>query len=42
MKTGKKKTFLVGIIMDRKKTENPDLNPWRVKDFNGPIDPEKL
>ncbi len=38
---GKKKTFLVGLVMDRKPTENPDLNPWRVQDFMGPINPSK-
>lgn len=39
---GKKKTFLVGLIMERKPTQNPELNPWRVQDFMGPIDPSKL
>lgn len=38
---GKKKTFLVGLVMDRKPTQNPDLNPWRVQDFIGPINPSK-
>jgi hypothetical protein len=31
---GKKKTLLP--------TQNSDLNPWRVQDFLGPIDPDKL
>ena len=39
---GKKKTFLVGVVLDRKPTENPELNPWRVQDFMGPINPNKL
>ena len=38
---GKKKTFLVGVVMDRKPTQNPELNPWRVQDFMGPINPKK-
>ena len=38
---GKKKTFLVGLVMDRKPTQNPDMNPWRVQDFMGPINPNK-
>lgn len=38
---GKKKTFLVGLVMERKPTQNPDLNPWRVQDFMGPINPSK-
>jgi hypothetical protein len=39
---GKKKTFLVGLLMERKPTENPELHPWRVQDFMGPINPKKL
>lgn len=38
----KKKTFLVGVVLDRKPTQMPGLSPWRVKDFFGPIDPRKL
>jgi hypothetical protein len=38
---GKKKTFLVGLLLNRKPTENPELNPWRVQDFMGPINPYK-
>ena len=40
--SGNKKTFLVGLNMDRKPTRNPDLNPWRVQDFIGPLDPSKI
>jgi hypothetical protein len=36
---GNKKTFFVGLTMERKPTRNPELNPWRVQDFVGPIDP---
>jgi hypothetical protein len=38
---GKKKTFLVGLLLNRKPTQNPDLNPWRIQDFMGPINPDK-
>lgn len=31
----KKKTFFVRLLMERKPTADPDLYPWRVKDFDG-------
>jgi hypothetical protein len=37
----KKKTFLVGLLMERKPTSRPGISPWRVKDFYGPVDPNK-
>lgn len=37
----KKKTFLVGLLMERKPTSREGVNPWRVKDFYGPVDPNK-
>ncbi len=30
---GKRKTILLGILMERKGVQNPDVNPWRVRDF---------
>jgi hypothetical protein len=36
---GRKKTFFIGLLLERKPTTNPDINPWRVKDFAGGIDP---
>lgn len=38
---GKKKTFLTGLLMERKETKNPSLSPWRVSRFVGGIDPFK-
>jgi hypothetical protein len=42
MDNGKKKTFLVGLVMERKPNPRADVSPWRVKDFYGPVDPNKL
>lgn len=36
---GKKKTFLMAIMLERKPTKSPDLNPWRVLDFTEPFNP---
>ena len=33
-KNGKKKTILLGVLMERKGVYNPDVNPWRVRDFS--------
>lgn len=38
--SGKKKTFLVGIILERKPTKTPGLSPWRVAEFYGPVNPD--
>src|SRR5262249_29736210 len=38
---GKKKTFFIIMIMEWKPQTNPVLNPWRVGDVIGDIDPEK-
>jgi hypothetical protein len=39
---GKKKTFVVGVVLERKPVGQPGLSPWRVKDVYGPVDPYKL
>ena len=36
---GRKKTYFIGLLLERKPTTNPDINPWRVKDLAGGIDP---
>jgi hypothetical protein len=33
-----KKTILFSVLLERKPTENKELNPWRVKDFSTDID----
>jgi hypothetical protein len=38
---GRKKTFLVGILMERIPTRKADISPWRVKDYVGDVDPLK-
>jgi hypothetical protein len=35
-----KKTFLVAVVLERKPTRNPDINPWRVVDVDGGFDPD--
>ncbi len=40
--TDKKKTFLVGIVLERKATKNPELSPWRVAELYGPVNPSNL
>jgi hypothetical protein len=35
---GRKKTYILGLLMERRATD-PDLNPWRVRDYAGGIDP---
>ncbi len=37
--TDGKKTFFVSLLMERKPTAMPDINPWRVADFSGGGDP---
>jgi hypothetical protein len=37
---GKKKTFVVSVLMERLPTRKPGINPWRVKDFAA-IDPDR-
>ena len=39
--TGKKTTFLVGVLLERKPTHDPGLNPWQIKDFAGGLDPTR-
>jgi hypothetical protein len=39
--TGKKTTFLAGILLERRPTADPSLNPWKVKDFTGGINPNQ-
>ncbi len=36
----KKKTFFIGILLERKPTRDPNLNPWRVRNFGGGFAPE--
>jgi hypothetical protein len=36
---GRKKTYVVSLLMERRPIDDPDLNPWRVRDFSGGIDP---
>lgn len=36
---GRKKTFLVSVLMERKRNDSKTLTPWRVRDFAGGIDP---
>jgi len=31
----KKKTYFIGVLLERKPTRDPDLNPWRVSNFAG-------
>jgi hypothetical protein len=38
---GRKKTYFIGLLLERKPTENPDINPWRVKDVAAGIDPRR-
>ncbi len=38
--SGKKKTFLVGVLMERVPSNDPGLNPWRVKTFYD-VDPRQ-
>jgi hypothetical protein len=38
---GKKKTFLLRIILERKPSRTPGLNPWQVKGISADIDPDK-
>lgn len=38
---GKKKTILMSLLMERKPAQNPALDPWRIRDFSGPLDPSK-
>jgi hypothetical protein len=35
---GAKQTFVVGMVLERKPSPKPNVSPWRVKDFYGPID----
>lgn len=32
---GKKKTYFISLLMERKPTRNPRLNPWRVREYQG-------
>jgi hypothetical protein len=34
----RKKTYILGVLMERQPIDDPDLNPWRVKNFAGGID----
>lgn len=38
---GRKKTYFFTVLLERKPTQDPNLNPWRVRDFSGGIDPSK-
>lgn len=38
---GKKKTFLVGVLLERLATKNESLSPWRVKKYTAGFDPFK-
>jgi hypothetical protein len=38
---GRKKTYMLGVLMERRPIEDADLNPWRVKNFAGGIDPRR-
>ncbi len=34
-----KKTYFIGILLERKPTRDPNLNPWRVRNFGGGFKP---
>jgi hypothetical protein len=34
-----KTTFFVNLLMERKPTENPNINPWRVSNIEGGVNP---
>jgi hypothetical protein len=36
---GRKKTYFCSIVLERKPTRDPELNPWRVLDFGGGFNP---
>lgn len=36
---GRKKTYFLSLLLERKPTDDPDLNPWRVRDYIGGVDP---
>jgi hypothetical protein len=36
---GGKKTFFVNLLMERRPTENPNINPWRVSNIEGGVNP---
>jgi len=35
----RKKTYFIGILLERKPTMDPELNPWRVRDISGGFNP---
>jgi hypothetical protein len=37
---GRKKTYFIGLRLERKPTENPDVSPWRVRDYVGGFVPK--
>ena len=37
---GGKRTFFMSVTMERNPTQKPGINPWRVADLQGGIDPE--
>jgi hypothetical protein len=39
---GKKKTFLIRILLERKPSRTAEINPWQVTAFSGGIDPDKI
>jgi hypothetical protein len=36
---GRKKTYLLSLLMERRATKDPELSPWRLRDFVGGVDP---